>query len=284
MTSYADIAALVRDNEPVIRLAVFAGLLALLVSAEWLAPRRSTVFRRGRWVPNFLVLVTDTLALRLAFPLLAVDAALLAQDAGWGVLNALDVAPWAALVVSLLALDCLIYAQHVLMHKVPVLWRLHRVHHTDVEFDVSTAVRFHPAEIALSMGLKMAAVMLLGAPPLAVIVFEVLLNATAMFNHANFSLPLWLDRVLRQAVVTPDMHRVHHSVHHDETDSNYGFNLPWWDRLFGTYTDQPRDGHSAMQIGLPYLRAPRDQRFRVLLIQPLRRIGNNGTPATERSP
>lgn len=274
----------IQQQEPVFRLGVFVGLLGVLMLAELVVPRRESVYRRRRWLPNFLMLATDALVLRLAFPLLAVDVALLAQREGWGLFNNVPVAAWAAFVASLLLLDCLIYAQHVVMHKVPLLWRLHRVHHSDLEFDVSTAVRFHPVEIALSMGIKMIAVLALGAPAVAVIVFEVLLNATAMFNHANLRLPARLDRLLRLVVVTPDMHRVHHSWYPQETDSNFGFNLPWWDRLFGTYRDQPRDGHAAMTIGLEYFRDRADQAFRLLLIQPLRRVRNNGVHDLEETP
>jgi sterol desaturase/sphingolipid hydroxylase (fatty acid hydroxylase superfamily) len=175
---------------------------------------------------------------------------------------------WAAFIASLLLLDLSIYAQHVVFHKVPILWRLHRMHHTDLDFDVTTALRFHPLEIVLSMLVKLAVVGLLGAPAVAVLVFEVLLNATAMFIHGNVGLPPRFDRALRRLVVTPDMHRVHHSIRREETDSNFGFNLSWWDRLFGTYRDQPRDGHAGMTIGLEYFRDWRATRLDGLLMQP----------------
>ncbi|MBL8260188.1 MAG: sterol desaturase family protein, partial [Candidatus Competibacteraceae bacterium] len=188
---------------------------------------------------------------------------------GWGALRWLDAPFWLAFGLSLPLLDLVIYAQHVAFHKIPALWRLHQMHHTDLDFDVTTALRFHPLEIALSMLIKLAAVIALGAPAAAVMLFEVILNAAAMFNHGNARLPLALDRALRQIIVTPDMHRVHHSVHRDETDSNFGFNLSWWDRLFGTYRDQPRDGHAGMTIGLHYFRDWRAIRLHGLLLQPL---------------
>jgi sterol desaturase/sphingolipid hydroxylase (fatty acid hydroxylase superfamily) len=203
-------------------------------------------------------------------PVLAVGFALLAEARGWGLLNAFEVAFALALPVSLLALDLAIYLQHVLFHAVPALWRLHRVHHADLEFDVTTGLRFHPIEILLSMGIKLAVVAALGPPAIAVLVFEVLLNATSMFNHGNVRIALGLDRILRWIVVTPDMHRVHHSIHANETNSNFGFNLPWWDRLLGTYRAQPRDGHEGMTIGIEQFRTPRELWLDRLLIQPLR--------------
>jgi sterol desaturase/sphingolipid hydroxylase (fatty acid hydroxylase superfamily) len=177
---------------------------------------------------------------------------------------------WLAVVACVLALDLLIYGQHVAFHKVAPLWRLHRMHHADLDIDVTTGARFHPVEILLSLGIKLIAVLALGAPPLSVLLFEVLLNATSMFNHANLALPGWLDRMLRWVLVTPDMHRVHHSWHRDETDSNFGFSLSWWDRVFGTYRDQPRDGHQGMTIGLADFRDPADLRLDRMLLQPLR--------------
>lgn len=277
MNDIPEMARWLQANEPGVRLAVFLGLFVLLAAAEMLRPKRRTVRRRRRWLPNLAMLAADALVLRLAFPLLAVGAALWAEAAGLGLLNQIELPYWLGFVGTLLFLDLAIYAQHVAMHKVSLLWRMHRVHHSDLEFDVSTAVRFHPLEIAFSMLIKMALVVAIGAPAAAVVVFEVLLNATAMFNHANIRLPATLDRWLRLIVVTPDMHRVHHSWHREETDSNYGFNLPWWDRLFRTYRPQPRDGHADMTIGLHQFREAGDQRFRLLLIQPLRPVRNNGS-------
>lgn len=255
--------------EAMIRLGVFAGLLLLLLALERLVPRRSP--EPGRWSArghNLLLVGVDTLCLRLLVPLAAVGTAELAAANGWGLNYWLDWPFWLAVIASFLLLDLLIYGQHVLFHKVSWLWRLHRVHHTDTAFDVTTGVRFHPIEIVLSMLLKMAAVLLLGAPVIAVILFEVVLNATSLFNHANINLPVGLDRWLRWLVVTPDMHRVHHSVERIETDSNYGFNLPWWDRLFGTYRDQPRAGHEGMPIGLEIFRDRRSRVLHWLLLQP----------------
>lgn len=262
-------------NEATLRLGVFLGLFAGLAWLQWRFPRRGHVPYR-RWLPNLGLLAVDALVLRLLFPVLAAGAAVWADAAGVGLFNAWRVPPWLAFVATLLMLDFAIWLQHLALHHVPPLWRLHRVHHSDVAFDVSTAVRFHPVEIALSMLYKMALVAALGAPVAAVVVFEVLLNATSLFNHADLRLPAGMDRVLRWFVVTPDMHRVHHSSRVRETNSNYGFNLPWWDRLFRTYRAQPRDGHEGMEIGLTYFRAPGDQRLRLLLIQPLRPARQNG--------
>ncbi|GAB4360147.1 MAG: sterol desaturase family protein [Kiloniellaceae bacterium] len=258
-------------HEPVLRLALFFGVLAALMAAEAVLPRRRRAIPRlTRWVGNLGVVAIDTLLLRLIFPLAAVGFALVAEERGWGLFNAVAVPGWLAFLVSLLVLDLAIYLQHVMFHAVPALWRLHRMHHADLEIDVTTGLRFHPVEILLSMGIKIAVVAALGPPAVAVLVFEVLLNATAMFNHSNLKLPLALDRVLRLLVVTPDMHRVHHSIHPNETNSNFGFNFPWWDRLLGTYRPQPRDGHEAMTIGIEQFRSLGDLRLDRMLVQPLK--------------
>ena len=259
------------SNEMALRLAAFAAVLAAMMAWERFRPRRlrSACDRPQRWRANFGLVAIDAIAVRLIFPAAAVGAAALAEARGWGLLNALEVPAWLAFAIALVILDLAIYAQHVAFHKVPLLWRLHRVHHSDVDLDVTTGLRFHPVEIVLSMAFKMALVLALGAPVAAVIVFEVVLNATAMFNHANVHLPRRLDRAARRLIVTPDMHRVHHSIHRDETDSNYGFNLSVWDRLFETYRAQPRDGHQAMRIGLEVFRDPGDGSLRRLLTQPL---------------
>ncbi|MBO1518725.1 sterol desaturase family protein [Oceanisphaera pacifica] len=260
------------ELEPWIRLGCFVGILLLMMWWEWRSPRRPQPQNRSqRWPRNLLLLVINTLILRWCFPLAAVGAALLASEQNWGLFNAWPVPTWLSLVLSLLILDLLIYLQHRLLHALPLLWRLHRVHHADVGFDVTTGLRFHPLEILLSMLVKLSAVILLGAPPLAVLLFEVLLNATAMFNHANINLPTRLDIVLRRILVTPDMHRVHHSVTPAETNSNFGFNLPWWDRLFGTYQAAPKAGHVGMTIGLTQFRTPAEQRLHQQLLQPFRR-------------
>ena len=256
-------------HEPQVRLAVFLGVLLLMAGLERLAPRRPPVpgLRRAS---NFGILVIGTLVVRFGFPLLAVGMALHAQAHGWGLFNLVALPFWLELAASVLLLDLAIYLQHRLFHAVPWLWRLHRMHHADTGFDVTTALRFHPLEIWLSMALKLALVALLGPPALAVLVFELLLNATAMFNHANVRLPAGLDRVLRAVLVTPDMHRVHHSLHREETDSNFGFCLSVWDRMLGTYRAQPRDGHEAMAIGLAEFRDRGEQRLDRLLTQPFR--------------
>ncbi len=228
-----------------------------------------------RWLSNLGLIALDTLAVRLLLPLTAVALAALAQEHGWGLFHVLGLPDWLAVLLAVVALDFAIYLQHVLFHAVPLLWRLHMVHHADLDFDVTTGLRFHTMEILLSMGIKLAVVALLGAPALGVLIFEVLLNATSMFNHGNVRLPGWLDRLLRLAVVTPEMHRVHHSVHPRETNSNFGFNLPWWDHLFGTYRAQPADGHEHMTIGLSQFRDERVDRLPWMLLLPfVGRVGD----------
>jgi sterol desaturase/sphingolipid hydroxylase (fatty acid hydroxylase superfamily) len=235
------------------------------------APRRDHKLGRGsRWPGNIGVVVLDTILVRLVFPTTAVGLALLAEARGWGLFHTLDLWPWVGVLLAVVALDLAIYLQHVLFHAVPALWRLHRMHHADQELDVTTGARFHPIEILLSMGLKLGVVAGLGTPALAVLVFEVLLNATSMFNHSNVRMPTEHDRLLRWIVVTPDMHRVHHSILTREANSNFGFNFPWWDRLFGTYCDQPAAGHEAMTIGIEQFREPAEQRLDRMLTQPFR--------------
>lgn len=258
-------------HEPAIRLGAFTGIFAVMALWELAAPRRrQAVRRRQRWPGNLGIVALNTLAVRLAFPAAAVGMALHAEAQGWGLLAMMAAPAWLTFVVAVLALDLAIYFQHVLFHAVPALWRLHRMHHADLEFDVTTGARFHPLEILLSMAIKLGVIAVLGPPAVAVLAFEVLLNATSMFNHGNVRLPLYLDRALRRLVVTPDMHRVHHSVAPDETNSNFGFNLPWWDRLFGTYRAQPRAGHEAMTIGIAQFRDPRELRLDRMLLQPFR--------------
>ena len=271
-------------NEPIIRLSVFLGILVVMAAWEVAAPRRRREIPRIlRWTNNFGVVVVDTILVRLTFPIAAVGLALIAEERGWGVFNLIEAPGWVAFIVSVIVLDLVIYLQHILFHAVPALWRLHRMHHADLDFDVTTGLRFHPIEIVLSMGIKLAAVAVLGPPAAAVLVFEVLLNGTAMFNHSNIRIPLGLDRVLRWVVVTPDMHRVHHSVVPQETNSNFGFNLPWWDRLFGTYRAQPADGHDGMTIGIELFRARRDLWLDRMLIQPLLgKVGNYPINRQER--
>ena len=237
--------------EPIIRLGAFFGMFALMAVWETAAPRRARLLpRRVRWLHNLALVVLNSLILRLLFPLAAVGFAVLTAERGRGLLNAFEVPFWWAFALSVIALDCAIYLQHVMFHAVPLLWRLHRVHHADADIDVTTGARFHPIEILLSMLIKFAAIALLGAPAAAVLVFEVLLNGTAMFNHANLRLPESVDRFLRWMLVTPEMHRIHHSMEAHEANSNFGFNLPWWDRLFGTYRPRARLPQESMAIGV----------------------------------
>ena len=259
------------DNETAIRLGIFLGVLVLVAAWEALSPRRvRRLSRWRRWPGNLGLVALNTVVLRLLFPVAAVGMAWYAREHGWGLFNAVQVPAALAVIATVVAFDFIIYLQHVMFHAVPALWRLHRMHHADLDFDVTTGARFHPIEIALSMGIKLAAVVVLGAPPVAVLIFEVVLNATAMFNHGNLRLPGAVDRVLRLVVVTPDMHRVHHSVVPAETNSNFGFNLPWWDRLLGTYRAQPAAGHDAMTIGIEQFRETGDLRLDRMLIQPFK--------------
>ena len=257
--------------EIAVRIVAFAAVFAGMAAWEILAPRRHlTAGRKPRWPGNLGIVVIDALLVRLVIPTTAAGAALIAAQHGWGLFHALAFPPWLAGVAGFLLLDLIIYGQHVMFHHVPILWRLHRMHHADLDIDVTTGARFHPIEILLSMLIKIAAVLVLGIPALAVVIFEVVLNATSMFNHSNVVMPERLERVLRAIVVTPDMHRVHHSIVRRETDSNFGFNLPWWDRLFGTYRPAPEAGHVGMTIGIPMFRAPRELRLDRLLTQPFR--------------
>jgi len=265
------LAEILLAHAPAIRLSAFIGIFAAMALWELLAPRRSQgIGRLRRWPGNIGVVVLDTLLLRLVFPTAAIGVALLAESRGWGLLQAVQAPAWLSIIASVILLDFAIYLQHVLFHAVPLLWRLHRMHHADLDVNVTTGARFHPLEILLSMLIKLGVVAALGAPAVAVLIFEVLLNATSMFNHGNVSLPQRFDRVLRRLVVTPDMHRVHHSVVPRETNSNFGFNLPWWDRLCGTYRAAPAAGHEAMTLGIEQFRDPRELRLDRMLLQPFR--------------
>ena len=250
-----DLAAVLLANEPGLRLAAFFAVLAAMAAWEVAAPRRALkLARRARWPANLGIVLINGVLIRLIFPTAAVGVALFVQARGWGVFHHYPLPGWAVLAASLVLLDLAIYLQHVLFHAVPALWRVHRMHHADLDIDVTTGARFHPIEIVLSMLIKFAAIAALGVPPEGVLLFEVLLNASSMFNHANVRIPAGADRLLRALLVTPDMHRVHHSIERDETNSNFGFNLSLWDRLFGTYRAQPRAGHQAMRIGIPEFR------------------------------
>jgi len=246
------------EQEVSIRLGFFFGIFAVMALWELMAPRRTlSVSKTIRWTNNLGLVFLNSLLLRLLFPAAAVGMAAFAAAQGWGLFNYVEAPLPLAVVTSVLVMDFTIYLQHVMVHAVPLLWRLHRVHHADLDFDVTTGARFHPLEIILSMLIKFAVILLLGPPLVAVVIFEVILNATSMFNHSNVRLPRPVDALLRLVVVTPDMHRVHHSIEDDETNSNFGFNLPWWDRLFGTYRDQPRAGHTDMTIGIRTFREAR---------------------------
>jgi sterol desaturase/sphingolipid hydroxylase (fatty acid hydroxylase superfamily) len=241
----------VMAHEPFIRVGFFFGVFALVALWELASPRRVLkLSRKQRWTANLGIVLLNTVVVRLVFPIAAVGMAALGAEKSWGLLNHFDVPFWLAVPLAVVAMDFAIWLQHVMVHAVPALWRLHRVHHADLDYDLTTGTRFHPLEIVLSMGIKFATIALLGAPVLAVVIFEVLLSACATFNHGNIRLPAALDRVLRWFIVTPDMHRVHHSVEDDESNSNFGFNLTWWDRLFGTYREQPRGGQLGMTIGI----------------------------------
>jgi sterol desaturase/sphingolipid hydroxylase (fatty acid hydroxylase superfamily) len=263
-----------QQAEPTVRLAAFLGVFTLVAVAERLAPRRPSTRPVGwRWLNNLGIVGVDRAVLAVLgrfLPLATVGLAAATHDAHGGLFGLLGLRGAPAVVVGFVLLDLAIWAQHLVFHRVPVLWRLHRVHHADVDYDVTLGLRFHPLEIVLSIGIKLAVIAALGVPPLAVLVFEVVLNAAAMFNHGNVRLPGGVDRVLRTVLVTPDMHRVHHSSDPAETHRNFGFNLPWWDHLFGTYTAAPRLGQEGFEIGLPTFRAPREAALDRMLTQPFR--------------
>jgi len=259
-------------SETAIRLGIFFGVFLIMALWERYAPMRALVAPRlTRWATNWSISLIDAVMVRLVFGAAALGAAFDAAARGWGLFNTLDWAPWVEVLISFVLLDLAIWAQHLVSHKIPILWRLHRVHHVDRDIDVTTAIRFHPFEIAFSMILKIGLVYALGVPAAAVVLFEVVLNGAAMFNHANVRLPERADRWLRLVVVTPDMHRVHHSVRRREHDSNYGFNLSVWDRIFGTYTEQPEGGHQGMTIGLPEHQDRRPNSLLWALVFPFRR-------------
>jgi sterol desaturase/sphingolipid hydroxylase (fatty acid hydroxylase superfamily) len=267
-----------------VRVGAYAAVFAVMALWEWWAPRRKlTAGRAPRWTGNLGILAVDIVAVRLLVPTTVVGVALVAAEEGWGLFPLVGLPYWASVMAGVIALDLVIYTQHVVFHYVPWLWRLHRMHHADVDIDVTTGVRFHPLEILLSLGIKIVAVLALGVPAFAVLVFEVLLNATSMFNHSNVKLPRWLDRAARWIVVTPQMHHVHHSAERAETDSNYGFNLPWWDRLFGTYRAEPKAGEKNIVIGLPDFRDASESRITRLITQPFRSDKSGRAPQKRAS-
>ena len=262
------------EDESLIRMAFFLGILITMLLLELLLPRRQMQRPRYvRWVNNLGLVATDVILLRVLVPFSLLWLANDIESRGMGLFNLLELPFWIGLTISVVILDLAVYFQHRVFHLVPVLWRLHRVHHTDTEYDTTTGLRFHPIEILISIAIKIAMILLLGAPVLAVLIFEVLLNGMALFNHANLKLPIALDRVLRRLVVTPDMHRVHHSIEPGEFNTNFGFNLSCWDRLFHSYLDQPEKGHESMVIGQSNFRSTREARLDRMLLQPFFQSG-----------
>lgn len=257
------------EHAQYVRLGAFVVIFSTMAVMEILRERRELQTSKGqRWATNIGIIVTDSLVLRFVFPMGALGIGYLAGDLSWGLFNVVSVPYWLAILASFILLDFVVWLQHVVFHAVPALWRVHMMHHADLDFDVTTGTRFHPIEMVISMGIKAAAILLLGAPVFAILLFEVLLNGTSMFNHANLDIPKPVDRILRLFVVTPDMHRVHHSAKPKETNTNFGFNLPWWDYLFGTYRDQPEQGHHGMTIGLEQIRDPEKNSYLHLLVLP----------------
>lgn len=255
-----------------LRFAIFVIVFIACLTWEWLQPRiKRNQSRTLRWSNNLGLVAFNTLLLQIIMPLLAIDAAYLASEKQWGLFNQLPSTPWLVIPVCIILLDLLVYIQHYLFHRIPLLWRLHRVHHTDRDLDFTTGTRFHPLEIVISMWIKVVAVIVLGVPVLAVLLFEILLNTSAMFNHSNGKLHLKVDRLLRRMIVTPDMHRVHHSTQVAETHSNFGFFLSIWDLIFSTYVAQPKVGHHNITIGLPIFTDNKQQRLDRLLTQPFRK-------------
>ncbi|HBH60396.1 MAG TPA: fatty acid hydroxylase [Nitrospiraceae bacterium] len=256
------------EKDAVIRLGFFFGVLIIMAIWELMWPRRVlTMSKLSRWLSNLGIVLLDNVLIRILFPVLVIGLAAMGQENKWGLLNNIQLPYWMSVGLGVLALDLVVYLQHLMFHAVPVIWRLHMMHHADLDIDVTTGLRFHPLEIIISMFIKLSTVAALGPSVLTVLIFEVTLNATAMFNHSNVKMPFHVDRLLRLLVVTPDMHRVHHSVTIRETNSNFGFNFPWWDRMFGTYRAQPVAGHEGMTIGLSQFRDPkRNNLFRMLIL------------------
>lgn len=263
------------NTDILIRLGAFAGVLVLMASWEVLAPRRRlSTSKLRRWTANLTVVVLNTMVVRLVFGTGAVGTAIFATEHGWGLLNRVSWPLWFEVILAVVVIDFILYLQHVIFHAVPVFWRFHMMHHADLDCDVTTGVRFHPVEVAISMVIKLGAIIVLGASPSAVLTFEVLLNATSMFNHSNAQMPAAVDRILRWFLVTPDMHRIHHSILPQETNRNFDFNLPWWDRLLGTYWSAPEGGHKGMTLGLEQFRDPAQLTLTGLLMLPF--VGKPG--------
>lgn len=261
------------DDDSVFRLAIFLVVFAVFAVWEILTPRRKPSYPKNvRWINNLSINIVNIISTRVLIPVTLLFVASAAESDSLGLLNLIPIPTIVSIIIAVLLLDLSIYLQHIIFHKVPILWRLHRMHHADLDFDVTTGIRFHPIEIIISLGIKMLLVLAIGAPVIAVLIFEVLLNATSLFNHANIKIPKAVDKMLRLIVVTPDMHRVHHSIIRKETDSNFGFNLPWWDYLFKTYRAQPSLGHTDMQIGIESFRESRELWLHRLLLQPFRKV------------
>ena len=255
--------------ETFVRLGFFAVIFFVVALGEKIAPRRGLLKSKfKRWISNLGMQIINVIVLRLVFPVFPVGLAVICAQRGWGLLNYYPITPLPALIIGVVTLDFVIYLQHRMFHFVPIFWRVHMVHHTDEDIDVTTAVRFHPLEIILSLLIKLAAVAAIGAPPLSVLIFEVMLNGASMFNHGNIRIPIYVDRIIRMVLVTPDMHRVHHSVIVRETNSNYGFSFSWWDRILGTYKAQPQEGHDRMKIGLNGYHDDRSLKLSALLMMP----------------
>ncbi len=253
-----------------LRVAIFVGIFLLLTLGEFFFPKRAkaNVPQKTRWISNLSIVLFDNFLMRLILPLFAIEMAMLAKNWNWGIFNLYETPYWINVILTIIILDLIIYLQHVMFHAVPLFWRLHRMHHADLDFDVTTGIRFHPIEVILSMGIKIGTVALIGASPIGVLIFEILLNATSMFSHSNLNLPISIDRVLRCVIVTPDMHRVHHSIKEHETNTNFGFSFSFWDRIFGTYLNQPSEGHLKMTIGIKDFRHPKYLRLDWLLLIP----------------
>lgn len=281
-----NISELITTHETAVRMGFFFGVLILMAVWEVLAPRRAAnVSKIVRWGNNLGLVVFNSVLLRLIFPTAAVGVTIFASEHSWGLLNYVQLPSVAAVAISIVVMDFVIYVQHILMHAIPALWRLHRVHHADLDYDFTTGVRFHPLEIIVSMLIKFVAILLLGPPVAAVVIFEIILNASSMFNHGNIKLPAALDRILRLLIVTPDMHRIHHSVEEDESNQNFGFNLSLWDRFFGTYRKQPRAGHEEMVVGIQNYRGLRDVTLiQGLLLLPFRNKPDELTVDHHKSP
>ncbi|MBA3603961.1 MAG: sterol desaturase family protein [Parachlamydiaceae bacterium] len=253
-----------------LRIAFFLGIFLLIALCEFFFPKRAkaNVPQKTRWISNLSIVIIDNFFMRLILPLFAIEMAFLAENWKWGIFNRYEIPYALNLILTIIILDLIIYLQHVMFHVVPFFWRAHRMHHADLDFDVTTGIRFHPIEVIISMGIKIGVVALIGATPIGVLIFEILLNATSMFTHSNLNLPISVDRVLRSIIVTPDMHRVHHSIKEHETNRNFGFSFSIWDRLFGTYLNQPSEGHLKMTIGIKDFRHPKYLRLDWLLLIP----------------